>query len=348
MTNTCRQQQLVSVIIPTYNRAGIIGETIENIFQQTYLNIEVIVVDDGSTDDTASVLRSFGSRIRWIARENAGPAAARNRGLAMAKGEIIAFQDSDDAWHPTKIERQVSLLERAGSSVPCCLCNVAFHSENGRGMTSFDNAPITPPYEEGLWMNVAEVLTTRFILFNQASAIRRSVVEKLGGFDERLKYLEDYEFSLRLAVEGPWAFIRTPLVNYRQDSVNSLARKALDEPILTSECDVILRNGILQRFSERGGDPKLRTLMESYLKRAQRVLRHTKMKKSSSRGAQFLGNCYLQVERFRSAIDRRLSSYPQMKVRPITDSPAAEILASKFGERTALALRHLDDAEREA
>jgi glycosyltransferase involved in cell wall biosynthesis len=330
------QMPLVSVVIPTYNRAGIIGATIENLFQQTYSNIEVIVVDDGSTDNTKNVLASYKERIRWMSQPNAGPSGARNSGLAMAKGEIIAFQDSDDAWHPTKIERQVSLLERAGSSVPCCVCNIAFPFARAGAMTSFDNAPINPPYEEGLWTNVAEVLTTRFILFNQAAAVRRSVLDRIGGFDETLKYLEDYEFALRLASEGPWAFIRTPLVYYKDDSVNSWSEKALKEAVLLNECQVRLRANILRKLAENSNDTELRRLMEKQLKRAQNVLSGTKMTRSNSRSRRFLGSFYLQVERLKMAVDRRLPGYPKMKVRPIPEAPEGETGVSHDSDARSL------------
>src|SRR5208283_1371759 len=170
---------LVSVIVPAYNRARIIRETIENIFEQTYANIELIIVDDGSSDDTQTILRSYGSRIQWIAQKNAGPAAARNRGINMAKGDIIAFQDSDYAWHPTKIERQVSLLQRAGESAVCCLCNSFVQLYFGKVERSFERAGVHPPIEEGIWLNPAEVLATSFLLFNQAVAIRRKVLERI-------------------------------------------------------------------------------------------------------------------------------------------------------------------------
>src|SRR5690242_17488768 len=123
---------LVSIVIPTYNRAAVIRRTIENIFDQTYSNIEVIVVDDGSTDDTQTTLRQFSDRIRVIRQANAGPAVARNRGIEIAQGEIIAFQDSDDLWKPTKLERQVTLLTKYNKSVPCCLCNAVIGMVDGR------------------------------------------------------------------------------------------------------------------------------------------------------------------------------------------------------------------------
>jgi len=112
---------LVSAIIPTYNRAHVICDAVESILAQTYREIEVIVVDDGSKDDTLPRLKQYGDRIRVVSQANAGPAAARNRGIAVAQGELIAFLDSDDLWLSTKIERQVALLQRAGESVPCCL-----------------------------------------------------------------------------------------------------------------------------------------------------------------------------------------------------------------------------------
>src|ERR1700733_14542426 len=182
-------EPLVSVVIPTYNRAGIICETIDNLFEQTYRNFEVIVVDDGSTDDTPSKLLRYGNRIRFFRQENRGPAVARNHGARVARGEIIAFQDSDDLWKPTKLERQVSLLER-DRSLPCCLCNISVGIVDGKEITSFDQSIIYPEHEEGVWLNVADILATRFVLFTQAVAIRRETFEKLGGFDESLRYLE--------------------------------------------------------------------------------------------------------------------------------------------------------------
>lgn len=110
-------EPLVSAIIATYNRADIVGEAIESILGQTYKNMEVLVVDDGSTDGTHEALRRFGNRIRVVRQENAGPGAARNRGIEVARGELIAFLDSDDIWMPTKLERQVRLLEKVGPTV---------------------------------------------------------------------------------------------------------------------------------------------------------------------------------------------------------------------------------------
>ena len=98
----------VSVIIPTYNYGRFIAETIESALGQTLLPHEVIVVDDGSTDETAEVVASFGERVRYIYQENAGVCAARNRGVAASSGDLIAFLDADDIWEPTKLEKQAA------------------------------------------------------------------------------------------------------------------------------------------------------------------------------------------------------------------------------------------------
>jgi glycosyltransferase involved in cell wall biosynthesis len=322
----------VSVIIPAYNRTGIIRDTIENIFQQTYGNIELIIVDDGSTDDTQSVLRSYGGRIQWATQENAGPASARNHGIRMAKGEIIAFQDSDDAWHPAKIERQVSLLERAGDSVPCCLCNTTLQFADGRVTTSFDHAWIHPPCDEGIWTNAAEVLTTRFIMFNQAVAIRRSVLAKTGGFDETIKYLEDYELPLRLSLEGPWGFIREPLVTWRQGSAHSWSQKAAEEETCTKECEIKLRQSVLQKVSEKEGVLALERLMGRNLRRVRRQLRALRLKRSASPGARLLGNALSRLGRLEKAIDHKMHAYPRMETAPIPNPVTC--LSDSYAERS--------------
>jgi len=305
------REPLVSVIVPAYNRAGIIGETIENIFQQTYANIELIIVDDGSTDDTQAKLRSYGSRIQWAVQKNTGPAAARNRGTRMAKGEIIAFQDSDDAWHPTKIARQVSLLQRAGESAVCCICNCIVQLP-GIAVRSFENAPLNPPIEEGIWQNAAEVLATRFILFNQAVAIRRKVLEKIGGFDESYRLMEDMELALRLSLEGPWTFIREPLATRQDKLARTLGHEAT--PKIVCENEVRIREGILRIMDGNGRLATLRPLMERELRRARRRLRAVQVKGTKPFGASILGWSLEQVERYRAAAYRRMPWYPQMRV----------------------------------
>ncbi len=176
----------VSVIIPTYDRATLIARTIENVLAQTHKNKEIIVVDDGSTGGTPRVLNGFGSHIRVVTQKNAGPAAARNRGVEIAQGEIIAFRDSDDLWTPSKLERQVGLPQSAGPAVLCCLTNARMHFTEKSDTTSFDLARIRPKLEEGIWNNVAEVLATTFVLFNQYAAFSADAFRRVGGFDESL------------------------------------------------------------------------------------------------------------------------------------------------------------------
>jgi len=103
---------LVSVIIPAYNATAFLGETLDSVLAQTYPNLEIIVVDDGSTDDTPDLLGSYGDRIRVLRQANSGQATARNHGAREAHGELLAFLDSDDLWDPDKIARQVELLDR--------------------------------------------------------------------------------------------------------------------------------------------------------------------------------------------------------------------------------------------
>ena len=108
---------MVSVIIPTYNRAHVLPRAIESVLKQTYTELELIVVDDASTDDTAAVMTAITDpRVRYVRKEHGGAAAARNRGIAEAKGEFIAFQDSDDVWHSDKLEKQLPICKRSGQT----------------------------------------------------------------------------------------------------------------------------------------------------------------------------------------------------------------------------------------
>jgi len=305
------KRPIVSVVIPTYNRAKMICATIDNVLKQTYRDFELIIVDDGSTDDTLSTLRSYGDRIRVISQANAGPAVARNRGAEAARGEIIAFQDSDDLWKPTKLERQVALLEKLGPSVPCCLCNVRMRVVEGKDVTSFDVSLIHPEHEEGLWLNVPEVLATRFLIFNQAVAIRRDVFERVGGFDTSLKYLEDYDLPLRLSLEGPWAFIREPLVIYGEDSPESFSQRALKDRVALKECELKIINRVLAKVDGGTQQANLRRLLKQRLRVFRRGMMELNVTRMNFWGVHELGRVLNLIGRYHDALIRRSPGFPR-------------------------------------
>ena len=307
----------VSVIIPTYNRAKIISATIDNVLKQSYRDFELIVVDDGSIDDTQAALQAFGNRIRVIRQANAGPAVARNRGVEAARGDIIAFQDSDDLWKPTKLERQVALLKRFGPSVPCCLCNVRMTVVDGQELSSFAISKLEPEHPEGLWLNVPEVLATRFLMFNQAVAIRRNAFERLGGFDTSLKYLEDYDLPLRLSLEGPWAFIREPLVIYGEGSPESFSQRALKDPLTLKECELRIVDGMLAKIGTGNGHDELRRLLKRRRAVFQRGMQETRLRRMSFAPARLAGQALGILGHYHDAILRRLPSFPKAMTVPV-------------------------------
>jgi glycosyltransferase involved in cell wall biosynthesis len=312
-----KSDTLVSVIIPTYNRAGIISQTIDNIFQQTYRNFELIIVDDGSTDDTQSKLRQYGDRIRVVKQTNAGPAVARNHGARLARGEIIAFQDSDDLWKPTKLERQVALLEM-NRSVSCCLCNVLLRVVDGKPLTSFDFSLIRVVEEEGIWLNVLEVLATRFVLFNQAAAIRREAFERLDGFDQSLKYLEDYDLPLRLALQGPWAVIREPLVLYREGTAGSFSQQALKDSIVLKECELKLFERIQISIGDGTKQRRVQRHVTHRLAMLRRQLKATKLARSESFGLRAISRLLVMTDHYLMAAFRRSPWFPQPIMVPVS------------------------------
>ena len=203
---------LVSVIIPTFNRSNTLCRSINSVLSQTHQDIEVIVVDDGSTDNTAIILESYGKQIRWVCQAQVGPSAARNVGVDMAKGEFVAFLDSDDEWLPQKIEFQLPLLIEAGSGVPCCICNAKIFEGDERCFTAFAIADVVSSIDRGYWTNPEEIIGTRFVLFNQVVLIKKSAFFAVGGFSEDLRILEDHDLAFRLAQLGPWAFVQQSLV----------------------------------------------------------------------------------------------------------------------------------------
>jgi GT2 family glycosyltransferase len=314
---------LVSAIVATYNRGHIVGEAVESILGQTYENLEVVIVDDGSTDGTHDVLRRFGSRLRILRQENAGPSAARNRGIAAARGDIISFLDSDDIWLPEKIGRQVALLEKAGNSVPCCVCNAVLKSRNRLTLTSFHNSLLNPSEEEGLWLNAPQVLMNRFMLFNQTVAVRREALDKTGGFDETLRYMEDYDLALRLSLLGPFAFINEPQVIYNLGSTGSLADEASQKAICLKEHVVRICQRTSETVRASSDYGKLRTPARRALRKARRELWVARLRQSHLPGAFTISHLLERAEHFCGAVADRSPWFERMKVVPVPKQTAS-------------------------
>lgn len=312
------QGPLVSTIIPTYNRANLVSAAIDSVLAQTYKHVEVIVIDDGSADGTLEVLNRYGNRIQVISQSNAGPAAARNRGVTAAHGEMIAFLDSDDLWLPEKLARQVDLLCRVGESVPCCLCNIKLRWKEQES-TSFEVAWLNPAIGEGVWHNPDKVLATRFVLFNQGVLIRRRVLREIGGFDEKFRLLEDYDLALRLSVRGDWAFIREPLVIWQENSANSLSSEAGRNDLRWKQPLVQILDKQLHGLNDDGHRPDRIKQLHRELRRAHRQLTVARMRKMTFPGALLLSKTLDKVERYRNALHRRSPWFPRMDTEPLPE-----------------------------
>lgn len=210
MNSNHTQHPLVSVIIPTYNRAALLVETVESVLAQTYPAIEIIVVDDGSTDGTAQVLEGYRGRVVTLSQSNQGETVARNAGFRAAHGQYISFLDDDDLILPTKIEKQVRLLETR-PDVGIVYCRYYHIDEKG---TRLSKSGLLPEGQILLQLALSD------FIWAGGPLIRRSCLEKVGAYDETLpwngRYAEDWDMWLRLALAGyTFACIQEPLGAYR-------------------------------------------------------------------------------------------------------------------------------------
>ena len=213
----------VSVIIPTYNRAHLIGRAIKSVLSQTYRDFEVIVVDDGSTDNTEEVLRNFkdeNEKIKYIRhKENRGGSAARNTGIKNARGQYLAFLDSDDEWLPEKLEKQINIFCKCPDSVGVVYCLPYMQYDPSRYMrkVNIPNLSHSNMYKFLLKDSSPIVLTSLFML-------SKRVFEKSGMFDERLPCFQDHDLWIRVAKYYEFEFVDKHLVIIHQHLDSSLSR----------------------------------------------------------------------------------------------------------------------------
>lgn len=206
---------LVSIIIPNYNAAAYIRKAVDSALQQHYPHIEVIVVDDGSTDDSPSILAEYGDKIRVIRQNNAGAAAARNSGLAVAQGEYIAFLDADDRYLPENIQKKMECLLSSKGLFRWCYSNFNWVNAEGAIIRRGDETPGMLLNYKASGQVFLQALSGN-LLGTNLFLMHKDVVQAAGGFDEKMIVLEDYALFLHAAYLFPIAYVDEPLVEVYQ------------------------------------------------------------------------------------------------------------------------------------
>ena len=224
----------VSVIIPTYNCAPYVGAAVESVLAQTWQDFELIVVDDGSTDNTRSILERYLDRIVYLHQENQGESVARNRGIEIARGEYIAFLDSDDLWQPTKLERQVANLKAHPEAVLAYSYSYAIDA-SGEPIC-FRGSNRIGAGEDGLHQVFEQLIMGNVVANINTVLLRRQSLLGMTAFDPAIEWGEDWDLWLRLSLAGPFGFVPEPLACYRMRKPGRrLQIEASDEFVRQSE-----------------------------------------------------------------------------------------------------------------
>ncbi len=215
---------LVSIIIPAYNASRWISETLNSVLEQDYENIEILVVNDGSTDDTESIVLSFGNKVKCLNKQNGGQSSARNFGINAAMGEYIAFIDSDDLWVKNKLKLQIELLETTGLKW-IYSDGIAFESNTKNELFKFSEK--SKQYEGNI---LVELFNSCFIPM-PTLVVHRSIFSIVGLFNEKeeMRNREDWEMWLRIAAVYPIALIRLPLAFYRVHNYSVTGSESINQ-----------------------------------------------------------------------------------------------------------------------
>lgn len=269
---------MVSVIISTYNRGAFLREAIQSVLDQDYFfknrasSFELLVVDDGSADNTKEIVASFGDKVKYHFQAHRGVSAARNQGLALAQGDYIAFLDSDDLWQKNKLSTQMSFMKAFPRAQVCCT------EERWIRKGDFVN-PRKKHRKYSGW--VFDKVLSLCLLSLSSALFRREVFEEIGKFDEELPVCEDYDFGIRLAQRYPLYFLPKPLIIKRGGHSDQLSRqywgmdrfrvKALEKALLlplTPRQEMLVRQEIVKKcqilvkgFRKRGKEKEAKEFL---------------------------------------------------------------------------------------
>ncbi len=219
--STGAARPLVSVIIPTYNRAAMLVEAVDSVLAQTYRPFELIVVDDGSTDDTADRLKRYADRLTVVRQANQGVSAARNRGIGRAAGALIALLDSDDLWLPEKLAVQVAFFNRHPDALICQTEEIWIRNGRRVNPKRYHQKPSGDIFAPSLELCLVSPSAVMF---------KKTLFDAVGGFDETLPACEDYDLWLRIGCRYPVYRLDTSQITKRGGHADQLSRaRGLDK-----------------------------------------------------------------------------------------------------------------------
>jgi len=254
MTTKSRQPK-VSVIIPTYNRGWVLREAIESVLSQEFSDYELIVVDDGSTDDTPEILEVYGRDIIVLHQSNRGVSAARNRGIAVSRGQLVAFLDSDDLWLPRKLTRQVDFF-KANPAALICQTQETWVRNGVR---------VNPGNRHHKFSGmIFEPSLALCLVSPSAVMIRKTLFDRVGTFDESLPACEDYDLWLRVSCRYPVFLLDEPLIIKRGGHQDQLSRAAGLDKYRIQSLQKLIENGQLTKTQQRAAIITLREKCSIY------------------------------------------------------------------------------------
>ena len=201
----------VSVVVPAYNAARFLPEAIDSVLAQSIADVEVIVVDDGSTDGTESVVGRYGAPVRYVRQSNRGVSVARNRGIEESRGRYVAFLDADDTWYPSKLEKQLAALERQADYRACC---------TAYDVVAEDRSPLACQRGLGRTARLDDFVLLGTVAFVSTIVCERSLLRELDGFDPALSQCADWDMWIRVATRTDILNVDEPLACYRQHGTN--------------------------------------------------------------------------------------------------------------------------------
>ncbi len=218
---------VVSIILPTFNRAHTLHRAIQSVFDQTFKDFEIIVIDDASRDNTVDIVKNFDDErlVYKKLEKNIGAAAARNIGINIAKGRYIGFQDSDDEWFPEKLIRQVSFFEKAGSHIGVVYTSIWRVQQDGKKYHVPEER--NKGYKKG--EDIQGELLSENLVALPAALVRKQCFEEAGMFDESLPCWQDWELWIRISEKFDFHYIDEPLLNayYSIDSISVNYKKVI-------------------------------------------------------------------------------------------------------------------------